>query len=321
MPAYNEEVTATPFAPGAIEAAVRRAPGFERARVTHAALLSGGASNITCRVDLEAAPVPAAVLRVQRERGIFEPYDVLREGEVLRRLAGGPVPAPVLYHGERDAAVLGAPYLLMEWVDAPHMGEAGAEASYAAFIEAVVAIHHLDWRAHGLGFLGVPATARDALAAELDAVAGRIERFAPRGDGLLAAALDTLRATIPEDGELRFCQGDINVYNYLFRRGRVVAVVDWEQARISDVRSDIGQMLALALLKGAPWGPAGSQPFAFAYAAASGIALQGLAWARARWLLDLAAIYHGWKAFNGSEPWFSREAVDAHLERALDELR
>jgi aminoglycoside phosphotransferase (APT) family kinase protein len=93
--------------------------------------------------------------------------------------------------------------------------------------------------------------------------------FACEADSLLSRALQVLRATIPSDGRLALCQGDINVFNYLFRAGEVVGIVDWEQARISDPRSDVGQLIALSHLKGAPWGPAEQLPFAQMYAAAA----------------------------------------------------
>src|SRR5690606_16424381 len=106
------------------------------------------------------------------------------------------------------------------------MGEAGPEGSSPAYTDTVAAIHALDWRALGLDFLGVPPSPGAALATELDAIAARRRRFAP-ADPLLADAEAALRTAIPEEGRLALCQGDINVFNYLFRQRRVVAVVDW----------------------------------------------------------------------------------------------
>ena len=295
-----------------------RAPGFRRARVVGLQRFDGGASNLTCRVDLEGGG--AVVLRMQRERGIFEPYDVLREALVLRRLAKSPVPVPGVIAEEADPAALGAPFVLLEWVDAPHMGEAGPEADFGAFVRTVAAIHELDWRAAGFD---EPWTAPDAAAAsrrEIESVSARMPAFGIGDDPVLAGARDRLLENIPLDGELRLCQGDINVFNYLFRQRRVVAVVDWEQARIGDARSDIGQLLALAHLKGAPWGPAESQLFALAYAEAAGHRLRGLAYFRAFWLWQLAVIHHGWVSFNGTQPWYRREAVMELLARGLEEV-
>lgn len=299
------------------EAWLHSLPGFESARVLSIAPVSGGASNITCYVALAGGPVPALALRVQRERGIFEPYDVLREGEVLRRLAPSPIPVPAVIAFEPDPAVLGGPFIVMQWVDAPHMGEAGPEGDFSAYTAMVTEIHALDWQTYGLGLLGVPASPAEAVLGEVEAIAARMAAFDCEQDSLLVRALDRLRMDPPADGRLALCQGDINVFNYLFRDRRVVAVVDWEQARISDPRSDIGQLVALGNLRGAPFGRAEDANFVRAYEAASGEPLWGMEYFRSRWLFELGVIYHGWKKFNDSEPWYSWNQLTAALERSL----
>jgi aminoglycoside phosphotransferase (APT) family kinase protein len=259
-------------------------------------------------------------LRLQRERGIFEPYDVIREGRVIRALGASSVPVPEMLGSEPDRAVLGAPFIVMEWIEAPHMGLA-RDASYAGFTAAVANIHQQDWRALGLDFLGVPASNEEAVAREIEAVAARMPAFGCEREPLLISALQTLRKTFPGSGELQLCQGDINVFNYLFREGKVVGVVDWEQARIGDLRSDVGQLVALSHLKGAPFGPAGTAGFVQAYQAASGLELANMEYFRAFWLFQLAVIYRGWMAFNASEPWYSWAQVSGLLEASLAEIR
>jgi hypothetical protein len=96
--------------------------------------------------------------------------------------------------------------------------------------------------------------------------------------------------------------------------------VDWEQARISDPRSDVGQLVSLSHLKGAPYGPADHQPFAQAYGVAAGKSVSGMNYFRARWLFELGVIYHGWRRFNNSEPWYTWEHLADLLERSLSEL-
>src|SRR5690606_27515857 len=105
----------------AFQAWLRRVPGFEGAVVQEFVRADGGASNLTYRVALGAAPMPAVAVRVQRERGIFEPYDVVREGRVIRHLGDSDIPVPAFIGAEPDTDVLGAPFVVMEWVDAPHM--------------------------------------------------------------------------------------------------------------------------------------------------------------------------------------------------------
>lgn len=303
--------------PADFEPWLNRVPGFEDARVGSITPVDGGASNITCRVELLSSGPRHVCLRLQRDRGIFEPYDVIREGRTLQALARSEVPVPRLIASEPSRAALGAPFVVMEWVDAPHMGVA-PDASFAAFTAMVARIHSLDWQALGLDFLGVPETASAAILGELDLVARRMPGFGCGDDPLLTAALGVLRSAVPAAGRIALCQGDINVFNYLFRHGEVVSVVDWEQARLSDPRSDIGQLLALSNLKGAPFAPADGMPFAMAYAAAARQEVSGLEFFRAFWFFQLAVIYHGWRRFNGgSEPWYTRAQVEDLLARAL----
>lgn len=305
--------------PATFEAWLNRLPGFHDARVVSVTPVDGGASNITCRVELLGSGPRVICLRMERDQGIFQPYDVIREGRVIAALAGSEVPVPAIIASEPSPRPLGAPFIVMEWVDAPHMGVA-PHPSFANFTSAVAAIHNADWRGLGLAFLGAPASPQAGILAELDSIEARMPAFACEHDPLLRGALALLREHAPADGRLALCQGDINIFNYLFRGEDVVAVVDWEQARISDPRSDVGQLLALSHLKGSPFGPADSQPFALAYGAASGTPLSGMAYFRARWLFELGVIYHGWVRFNASEPWYTLEQLTSLLQHSLTEL-
>ncbi|MEO8539129.1 MAG: phosphotransferase family protein [bacterium] len=305
--------------PAQFEAWLNRLEGFADARVVSIVPVDGGASNITCRVELLGSGPRAVCLRMERERGIFEPYDVVREGRVISALAASIVPVPRILGSEPSSRPLGAPFIVMEWVDAPHMGVA-PNPSFANFTLAVAQIHNLNWRALGLEFLGVPESPREGILGELAAIEARMPTFGCEDDPLLKRSLEVLRQTVPDTGRLTLCQGDINIFNYLFLGEEVVAVVDWEQARISDPRGDIGQLISLSHLKGAPFGPAESQSFAHAYGIAAGKSVTGLAYFRARWLFELGVIYHGWMRFNNSEPWYTLDHLTDLLERSLAEL-
>lgn len=306
--------------PLAFQAWLNRAPGFGSAQVASITVAEGGASNLTCRVDLQGVESPAICLRIQRERGIFEPYDVLREGRVLAALESTTIPTPRFIAAEPDRSVLGAPFIVLEWIDAPHMGVAGRDADFGAFTEMVARIHHVDWHSAGLDFLLTAGSSQEAIRQEIDVIAARMPAFGCAEDGLLLRAIEILRGSAPADGRLALCQGDINVFNYLFRDRVCVGVVDWEQARISDARCDVGHLVSLSHLKGAPWVPAGEANFVRAYEAVTGEPLANMAYFRARWLFELAVIYHGWVSFNDSEPWYSRADVERLLAMALAEV-
>jgi aminoglycoside phosphotransferase (APT) family kinase protein len=315
---------------GALELARVRAwlngfPGFENTGVDAVDPLTDGLSNVTCRLSLTNSPVASAVLRVQPKAGIFEPYDVVREAAVLRCLSGTSVPVPGVLATDSDTSFFGAPCLLMEWVDAPHMPAPevdpdGFAADLSPFAQALVAIHALDWRAAGLDFLGVPDSPSAGFAQEIDVVQHRMRAFGCDEDPLLVRALSVLRASTPAGGRLALCHGDPNPFNYPFRDGKVVAVVDWEQARISDPRSDVAQLVALSHLRGTvPFGPVRENLFVQLYEGAADETLEGLDLFRAFWVFQLGVVFHGWKTF-GIEPWFNWKQIEDLLPLALAEL-
>lgn len=304
---------------GAFREWLRRLPGFEAADIESVDRVQGGASNLTYRLGIAGGALPALALRLQRDAGIFQPYDVIREGRVIEALGGTAIPVPRLVGVEQSRDPLGAPFIVLEWIDAPHMGIAGPEASFTAFTNMVAAIHAVDWRRPEFAFLDPPPDASAATLGEISAVQARIEAFG-LDEPILLEACERLRLSIPEDGELAFCQGDINVFNYLFRNREIVGVVDWEQARVGDRRSDIGQLVALAHLKGAPFAPPRSMPFVQGYEAATGREWHGLEFFRAFWFFQLAFIHRAWTATGGDAPWYTWDEVMHHLSLAMEEV-
>jgi aminoglycoside phosphotransferase (APT) family kinase protein len=309
--------------PDVVEGWLRGLDGWAQARISSMEPLDGY-SSINRRVTVVGAPTDHVVLKVQPTSGIFEPYDVLREAEVLRRLAPTCVPVPEVFATEADTDVLGSPFFAMEWIDAPHLGVPASEGGpdvlpFDRFFAAVVDVHAVDLRAAGLDFLGVPATATDAFQVEVELVARRMEAHRV-GDPLLVEARDHLRQVRPDGGRLGLCQGDVNVFNYLVRDGEIVGVVDWEQARIGDPRSDLGQLLALMALKGVPLGPADDEGFVAMYRDAGGTVMPGMEAFRALWFFQLGYIHRAYTTGRGEEPWYSWEQIEDLLPRALASL-
>ena len=307
----------------AVESWIRRLDGFADSSVRDIERVSDGYSNISWRLELEGAPVSAALLRQQPEHGIFEPYDLVREARVLEALADTAVPVPRVLGWDAEGSTLGAPIVLLEWIDAPHLGAAPPEdaaGGFGAFVEMLVEIHHVDWKAAGLAFLGVPASPADAFAAEVEAVAQRMPGFGNAGESVLQEALVALRAVRVEGGRLALCHGDANVFNYLVRDGRIVGVVDWEQARIGDPRSDLGQLIALSHLKGEPFGPVADVLVVQLHDAAAGEPSTGLEPFRALWFFELAVILGGLSLHTHIDPWYSWADVTRLLGHALHDL-
>lgn len=286
----------------------------EAVRVEGLSRFEGGVSNLTYRVCLDRRP--DVVLRLQRDVGIFQPYDVLREARVLRCLASGPIPVPAVLLEEPDRAVLGAPFFVMEYVEGRHFGElqpAQIPAAFDQYITAVAAIHEAGWQGLGLGFLCPSGGSH--VREDLAAVGIRSRLFGCE-EGPLVARLSAQLREVPPELPPSLVQGDINVYNYLYRDGRLVAVVDWEQAGIGDRRLDLGLIACLSMLKLGQAPHPRQTPIVASYEAVTGQILERLPWFVRFAAYKLAVIHHGWKLHNGTEPWFSLD----ELQRVADAM-
>ncbi len=278
--------------------------------------LDGGVSNLTWRFGRDAdEPV---VLRLERRQGIFQPYDVLRESEVIRCLESSPIPVPqVLGTCGRDSP-LGAPYVVMSWLDHPHMGMVPMTPevvdNYRSMVES---IHALDWQRHGLEFLDPPAAGHEAALRDLDAVRARAIAFNCQHDHLIADLTAALNQHLPDSPEPRLCHGDINVFNYLVAEdGSIAGVVDWEQAQLGDPLSDWGLITALASLKGLN-APPEDHPLAAPAFERSGRDVHDLRYWMLHQMYKLAVIHKIWSEIGDEPPWYSWFDVERVSESAL----
>lgn len=279
------------------------------AQVTALERLDGGVSNLTWRVErTDAAPV---VLRVERERGIFQPYDVLREGRVLRALARTAVPVPAVLGESARSDALGAAYIVIEWIDAPHMGQVPISPGlFDAYRAAVDAIHAVDWQAAGLEFLDPPAPGPEAAQRDLDAVAARAQAFGCDADHFIAELAAAARAAPPDSPPPRLCHGDINVFNYLVGAdGGICAVVDWEQAQLGDPLSDWGLICALSGLRGSDEAPE-NMPLARPSLLNMGRTPRDLRYWVLHQLYKLAVIHRIWSQIGDTPPWYTWRDVE-----------
>ena len=279
--------------------------------------LDGGVSNLTWRVEIAGgAPV---VLRLQREAGIFQPYDVLREARVIACLADSGVPVPEVL-GQSAENALGAPCAVLAWIDAPHMGQAAMTPAVLASYRAMVnRIHDVDWRAVGLDFLDPPAAGAEAAERDLELVAERARAFGCDGDPFIAELAAGCRANLPDSPAPRLCHGDINVFNYLVLDGQIAGVVDWEQANLGDPLSDWGLITALSALKGAP-GPPEEMPLAAPSLARSGREARELRYWMLHQMYKLAVIHRIWSRIGDSPPWYTWEEAQGVGRACLERI-
>lgn len=213
--------------------------------------MTGGGS---CEVfALDRGPSRWVLRRAPRHASSATAHDVLREFRILDAIKDEPVAIarPVVACDDDD--VFDAPFFVMEridgrpilqsvpkaWVDAPEThGRALDE-----LIDALVAIHAVDWRACGLADM---AHTGNYLSRQLTRWLTQLDSY--RGRDLPAAQriADWLDAHRLADQASALCHGDYKLDNVLFAPEappRLLAVVDWEMAAIGDPLVDLAWSL------------------------------------------------------------------------------
>lgn len=276
--------------------------------------LGGGNSNETLLLRSSRA---ARVLR-RPPAGPSAPtaHRMDREHRILRALVGSGVPAPAPFALCEDDSVPGAPFVVMElvsgvslWESPPATLTRDADTAAAignAAVDALSALHRVDWRAAGLEGFGRPD--------------GFVERQVPRWSEQLGRYRsrelpwfdeigEWLAANPPPSAEPGILHGDFVLHNCLLTETapiRVAAIIDWELATIGDPLLDLGLFLgfwgadrpaqpaiprvqAVSRVDGAP----SRARLAERYAAASGRSVEHLPWYMALAFWKLAAIAEG----------------------------
>jgi aminoglycoside phosphotransferase (APT) family kinase protein len=213
-------------------------------------LISGGRSNLTYRLDLGTTSL--VLRRPPLGHVLPTAHDMAREYRVLSALAGTDIPVPRPLAICQDAAVIGAPFYLMEFVDgvvlrSPEDGQRlvpdQARQLSERLVEMLAAIHAVDLEAAGLTGFGRPD---GYLARQLSRWqrqwALSTTREVPGYEQLVAR----LEAGLPEAGEGTLVHGDFRLDNMLVTLGdrpAVAAVVDWEMSTLGDPLADLGLTL------------------------------------------------------------------------------
>lgn len=211
-----------------------------------------GHSNLTYQVSVGGAEY--VLRRPPFGNTVKTAHDMSREFRVLTALAPvfRPAPAPVLYCD--DETVLGAPFYLMERRSgivlrrkAPHLPAltpSVAERLCASFLDTLVELHAVDYRAIGLEGLGRP---EGYVARQVSGWRERYEAAKTEVIPDLEAVGSWLAGQVPAERSATVVHNDFKFDNLLLNPadpGQVVAVLDWEMATIGDPLLDLGVALA-----------------------------------------------------------------------------
>jgi len=223
--------------------------GFNASSALQATLLAGGRSNISYK--LTDASGSSWVLR-RPPLGHIMPsaHDMGREFRVLSGLNSVSFPTPSTRGYCEDESVIGAKFMMMDFIDGRVIESAQTASSLSATQEAEISqelvdtlarLHAVDPAVAGLDQLGKPA--------------GYLQRQVKRwGEQwqitktrelpeieTLHSWLETAIAKVPESLPTSIVHGDYRIDNVILagNKSQIVAVLDWEMSTLGDPISDL----------------------------------------------------------------------------------
>ncbi len=169
-------------------------------------------------------------------------------------------PIPPLLPYEADPAVMDRPFFAMGFVegvippDHPRYSQEGFLIDEAtpddrrrmneSGLDAMAAIHQIDWKAAGLDWLDRSGTGNPQLSDQLELYRQYIEtELAGRDHPVLMTTLDWLEANDPNDDRVGLSWGDARHGNIIWQDYTAAAVLDWEACALSPTEADVGWWL------------------------------------------------------------------------------
>lgn len=227
-----------------LEAALRtRAPALGVRRIVGLSRFPGGLSSESWRLEVETERGAAVwVLRKEPAVGIIEPYDIVKEHEVISALhdVGMAVPQPL--HVERDRDVLGTRFMVMSFVEGeiyqakdPRLDDERLLATVQhGYIEALASLHTAPLPA---GW--APPRGGSFAADEVRACRRRLEEVELLPLPGLRHAVATLERRAPKAEHAVILHGDYRLPNLKWSDGVISGILDWERARVGDPLADV----------------------------------------------------------------------------------
>ena len=197
----------------------------------------GGQSNPTYYI---AASSKAFVLR-RKPPGLLlsSAHAIEREYQVMTALQGSGVAVPRTHLLCEDAAVIGTPFFIMEYVQGhpitdatlPDRSPEDRQAIYRSMIELLARLHTTDWRAAGLAEYGKPG---NYVARQVHRWTAQYRASETECIDAMERLIDWLPRHIPADEAASIVHGDYRPGNLLLDAvaPRIVSVLDWELSTI-----------------------------------------------------------------------------------------
>jgi aminoglycoside phosphotransferase (APT) family kinase protein len=217
-------------------------------------VIAGGKSNLTYRISDGTATW--ALRRPPLAHVLPTAHDMAREYTVMSALGGTLVPVPQTIALCTDLDVLGANFYLMSYVDGVVLDRPEAiakltpelaRATCDQLMDTLVVLHDVDPQSVGLGEFGRPA---GFLARQVKRWTQQWQANETEPREMLAALLDKLSGTMPEQSRPGIVHGDYRLTNVMYRPdlSAIAAVVDWEMATLGDPLTDVGLLVVYQTL-------------------------------------------------------------------------
>lgn len=215
-----------------------------------AELITGGKSNLTYRVT-----DGARIWVVRRPPlGTLSPtaHDMGREYRVVKALHGTGVPVAEPVALCEDAAVIGAPFAVVSYVDGRTLQDGDDTATLPpeqalrcahALVDTLADLHAVDYAAAGLAEFGRP---QGYLERQVRRWRGQWNWVGTREIDALERLHNGLAKTVPKQAGSTIVHGDYRLDNTILDPGdlsRIRAIVDWEMATLGDPLADLGLLL------------------------------------------------------------------------------
>ncbi len=204
-------------------------------------------------------------LRKDPGAGLLRELSSLQEQfRVIKALEPTAAPTPKAYWYEEDPSLLGGPFFVMEKVEGevPNPWSRAGKQYYAeaagrgklprSFVEALAALHNLDWRGAGLDFIGVPGAGKDFVLREIAKWESLIDQSIRKPEPVLTELLMWLKANAPEAKRLAFVHGAYRTGNLIVKDDAIAAIIDWELQVIGDPMYDVAYVLSDLNREGSP---------------------------------------------------------------------
>lgn len=208
---------------------------YSQSRLIRAWRLRGGVSAQVTALEIERADGQMQKMLIRQYGAIdlkYNPYVAADEFQLLQRLHADGLAVPVPYYVDQSGEIFSTPYIVIEYIDGkPEFAFSQVPGLIPQLAEFLSRIHKIE--GEDIPFLPQQERLYTRILKERPTHVD--ESF---NEGAIRNALKTVWP-IPQQNKSVLLHGDFWPGNFLWKDGRLVAVIDWEDAQIGDPLVDV----------------------------------------------------------------------------------